>query len=80
MERDKIEYKQLGDGVQAELWINGQKVRSRSFTLHHDIDGCATATIEIVNPEVHVTAMCDTVIRNVTLKSMLHDWWKGFFK
>ena len=77
--KDKIEYVSE-DGVFATIKINGEPIRCRSFKLEHGVDGLATATVEIVAPDAHITALADHVIRKVTLKYKLHDWWKGHFK
>ena len=62
MERANIEYKSTSE-VTGEVRINGQKVRAKSFTFEHDVDGVPTATIEFVDPNVNITTIDSMVYK-----------------
>lgn len=61
---DKITYNTTKPGF-AEVTINGEKVRCRSFKLEHDADGAPVATIELIAPDVRLNAICDLVNREI---------------
>lgn len=55
-ERAKIEYNSTGE-VTATIKINGVQTMVSSFHFEHDVDGIPMATVELVDPEVHITSL-----------------------
>lgn len=59
---DNIKYNTTKQGF-AEVEVNGEKVRCRSFKMVHEVDCAPVVTIEFVAPIARINAICDLVSR-----------------
>ena len=69
---NRVEYS-TENGVIGKVSVNGKPVRVRSIKIEHSVDEAALVTLELIAPEVHVTALTDVVYRKVTFRSLIHD-------
>lgn len=59
---DNITYTTTKQGF-AEVTVNGEKVRCRSFKMEHNADSLPVVTLEYLAPDVRIDAISDLVSR-----------------
>ena len=62
-ELDKVTYTTCPKVPFAEITVNGQKVRCRSFKMEHSVGEVPVVTLELLAPELRIDALCDLVSR-----------------